>query len=107
MTEYFKRIDALLAQHQMPPEYKNTRSFVYCNDCEQKSYAKFHFVYHKCGGCGGYNTKVLHTEETQPSEEEEETRMMQQLDDIVDSDEEEDVLYSFGEEEEQFVDLPE
>ncbi|KAJ3093567.1 hypothetical protein HDU96_002182 [Phlyctochytrium bullatum] len=63
MSEYFKRIDAMLAQHQMPPEYANTRSFIYCNDCEKKCYAKFHFLYHKCVHCKGYNTKVLHTVE--------------------------------------------
>ncbi|KAJ3411385.1 hypothetical protein HDV05_002310 [Chytridiales sp. JEL 0842] len=66
MTEYFKRIDAMLAQHQMPPEYANTQSFIYCNDCEKKCYAKFHFLYHKCTGCQGYNTKVLHTLEVKP-----------------------------------------
>ncbi|KAJ3267442.1 hypothetical protein HK104_005889, partial [Borealophlyctis nickersoniae] len=68
MTEYFRRIDAMLSQHHMPPEYANTQSFVYCNDCEKKSYAKFHFLYHKCGHCEGYNTKVLHTLERRPEE---------------------------------------
>ena len=43
----------------MPIEYKDTYSYVYCNDCEKKSHAKFHFIYHKCGHCRGYNTKVL------------------------------------------------
>nr|KAJ3404261.1 hypothetical protein HK105_003937 [Polyrhizophydium stewartii] len=66
MTEYFKRVDAMLAQHQMPPEYANTHSHIYCNDCEKKSNAKFHFLYHKCSTCGGYNTKVLHTFEMKP-----------------------------------------
>ncbi len=66
MTEYFKRIDAMLAQHQMPPEYANTQSYLYCNDCEKKSYSKFHFLYHKCGHCQGYNTKVLQTLERPP-----------------------------------------
>ncbi|KAJ3042768.1 hypothetical protein HDV00_006587 [Rhizophlyctis rosea] len=63
MTDYFKRIDAMLAQHTMPAEYANTRSHIYCNDCEKKSFAKFHFLYHKCGECGGYNSKVLETVE--------------------------------------------
>ncbi|KAJ3072812.1 hypothetical protein HDU98_002836 [Podochytrium sp. JEL0797] len=63
MSEYFKRIDAMLAQHQMPPEYNKTQTFVYCNDCEKKCYAKFHFLYHKCIHCKGYNTKVLQTME--------------------------------------------
>ncbi|KAI8832413.1 hypothetical protein BJ741DRAFT_511581, partial [Chytriomyces cf. hyalinus JEL632] len=48
MTEYFKRIDTMLSHHQMPPEYSKTQTYVYCNDCEKKSYAKFHFLYHKC-----------------------------------------------------------
>ncbi|KAI9326052.1 hypothetical protein DFJ73DRAFT_767122 [Zopfochytrium polystomum] len=61
MTEYFKRVDAMLAQHRMPPEYLQHQSFVYCNDCEKKSYAPFHFLYHKCVHCKGYNTKVLQT----------------------------------------------
>ncbi|KAI8805181.1 zinc-ribbon-domain-containing protein [Cladochytrium replicatum] len=68
MTEYFKRIDAMLGQHQMPPEYANTQSYIYCNDCEKKSHAKFHFLYHKCGHCSGYNSKVLHTVEVHPDQ---------------------------------------
>ncbi|KAJ3131940.1 hypothetical protein HK100_005879 [Physocladia obscura] len=63
MTEYFKRIDAMLGQHQMPPEYLNSYTYVYCNDCEKKCYAKFHFLYHKCISCKGYNTKILQTME--------------------------------------------
>ena len=66
MTEYYARIDAALLEHRMPPEYDNTYSFVYCNDCEKRSHAKFHFLYHKCGHCLGYNTKVLQTSQTLP-----------------------------------------
>jgi RING finger and CHY zinc finger domain-containing protein 1 len=61
MTEYFNRIDAMLSQHVMPVEYQNTESHIYCNDCELKSFAKYHFLYHKCANCKGYNTKVLRT----------------------------------------------
>ena len=68
MSEYFRRIDAMLAQHQMPPEYANTQSHVYCNDCEKKCYSKFHFLYHKCSHCNGYNTKVLKTVEILPED---------------------------------------
>ncbi|KAI9007131.1 zinc-ribbon-domain-containing protein [Gaertneriomyces semiglobifer] len=64
MTEYFRRIDAMLERHKMPPEYANTYAQVYCNDCEMKTEAKFHFLYHKCKGCEGYNTKVLRTYES-------------------------------------------
>lgn len=46
----------------MPTEYNNTYSEIYCNDCEKRSFAKFHFIYHKCGHCLGYNTKTLSTQ---------------------------------------------
>jgi hypothetical protein len=69
MSEYFRRIDSMLSQHQMPPEYEMAASYVYCNDCEKKCYAKFHFLYHKCIHCKGYNTKVLQTLETKEGEE--------------------------------------
>ncbi|KAJ1503362.1 hypothetical protein HMI54_008153 [Coelomomyces lativittatus] len=85
MTEYFTRIDQALSQHQMPPEYEDNVSFIFCNDCENKSLAKYHFMYHKCTAeieeveqiatnvpgtldekktkriCASYNTKVLQT----------------------------------------------
>ena len=61
MTSYFKKIDKILDTHQMPPEYQNTKSLIYCNDCETKSTTKYHFLYHKCQNCGGYNTKMMST----------------------------------------------
>ena len=65
---YFKRIDLALAQHKMPEEYSETYSYVYCNDCEKKSHARYHFIYHKCGHCKGYNSKVLGTVVGLPSD---------------------------------------
>ncbi|KAG9398265.1 hypothetical protein AC1031_014859 [Aphanomyces cochlioides] len=61
MRAYFARIDDLLAHEQMPAEYQDYRSIVYCSDCERKSETKFHFVYHKCQheDCKSYNTKVV------------------------------------------------
>ncbi|KAJ3285005.1 hypothetical protein HK104_009676 [Borealophlyctis nickersoniae] len=64
MRDYFKRIDQALAQQEMPTEYANLVNYVYCNDCEKKCYAKFHFMHHKCAFCLGYNTKVLQTVES-------------------------------------------
>ncbi|RKP06574.1 zinc-ribbon-domain-containing protein, partial [Thamnocephalis sphaerospora] len=61
MSDYFARIDSVLEQQQMPPEYDRFVSLVLCNDCEQRGYAKFHFLYHKCAHCNSYNTKVLST----------------------------------------------
>jgi hypothetical protein len=61
MSDYFKRIDTMLALHTMPAEYQNTFSNIYCNDCEKKSVCKYHFLYHKCSSCQGYNSKLLST----------------------------------------------
>ncbi|KAI1315120.1 hypothetical protein EDD11_001267 [Mortierella claussenii] len=61
MSIYYKKIDSLLAEQTMPPEYANILSIVLCNDCEVKSEAPYHFLYHKCDKCKGYNTKVLET----------------------------------------------
>ena len=69
MSEYFKRIDNMLAQHTMPSEYEKWVSWVLCNDCEKKSYSKYHFLYHKCGECGSYNTKTIKTFESMPKQE--------------------------------------
>jgi len=59
MSAYFSRLDAHLAAEQMPEEYANMTSDIFCCDCEAKSTVKFHFMYHKCAQCGSYNTKVL------------------------------------------------
>lgn len=32
---------------------------ILCNDCEKKGSARFHWLYHKCGFCGSYNTRVI------------------------------------------------
>ncbi|KAG0281919.1 hypothetical protein BGZ95_006426 [Linnemannia exigua] len=61
MTPYYAKIDSLLAEQKMPPEYANIFSNVLCNDCEIKSEVPYHFLYHKCDKCSGYNTKVLET----------------------------------------------
>jgi len=86
MELYFASIDELLQREQMPIEYKDHKSLIYCSDCERKSTTKFHFVYHKVwlaihawwtvmrnahrlmltvwcqcqfDDCGSYNTKLL------------------------------------------------
>lgn len=49
MTEYYKRIDdSLLHEQGMPSEYDKTYANIFCNDCEVKSYAKFHFLVNAC-----------------------------------------------------------
>lgn len=47
MELYFASIDELLEREQMPPEYQDYKSLIYCSDCERKSTTSFHFMYHK------------------------------------------------------------
>ena len=51
-------IDSSLELQDMPEEYSEWTSDIYCNDCEITSNTKYHFVYHKCTQCNGYNTIV-------------------------------------------------
>lgn len=60
-TYLFKCIEDVLATQQMPEEYANKQSLVLCNDCEKKSMAPFHFIYHRCAHCRSFNTKALGT----------------------------------------------
>ncbi|PJF20036.1 MutS family protein MSH5 [Paramicrosporidium saccamoebae] len=54
-------INEMMESQQMPEEYTRVKSQILCNDCEKKSVAKFHFVYHRCEHCSSYNTKLLRT----------------------------------------------
>lgn len=65
MSAYFERLDRDLQRQPMPAEYEKFISHIFCNDCEEKSPAKYHFFYHKCSKCGSYNTTVLKTENTE------------------------------------------
>ena len=58
LTNYWSLIDNALSTQEMPEEFQNWTSDIYCNDCEKKSNAKYHFSYHKCQHCGGYNTVI-------------------------------------------------
>lgn len=59
MTSFFAKIEARLAREQMPESESNFRSNISCNDCEKRSTAKFHYMYHKCEHCSSYNTNFL------------------------------------------------
>jgi Zinc-ribbon/Ring finger domain len=77
MKEYFKRIENAVQEHKMPEEYDNLQSLVFCNDCESRSIAKYHFMYHKCTAqkehapCNSYNTRVIQTFKKNSQEEKE------------------------------------
>lgn len=59
MTSWYRALDATILQEKMPPGFANRRQIVYCHDCEVNSKAHFHFKYHKCQVCRGYNTRVI------------------------------------------------
>jgi len=59
MKEYWVRIDSYMELNKIPEEFEKWESFCYCNDCQVKFWTKYHFIYHKCEKCKGYNTYVL------------------------------------------------
>ncbi|KAG2590902.1 hypothetical protein PVAP13_5NG457100 [Panicum virgatum] len=62
MAVYFGMLDALLAAEELPEEYRDRCQDILCNDCEKKGRCRFHWLYHKCGSCGSYNTRVIKTD---------------------------------------------
>ncbi|KAL4584008.1 hypothetical protein LXL04_008597 [Taraxacum kok-saghyz] len=58
MQVYFAMLDAMLAEETIPDEYSGKTQEILCNDCEKRGTASFHWLYHKCGQCGSYNTRV-------------------------------------------------
>ncbi|XP_058088367.1 zinc finger protein BRUTUS-like isoform X2 [Magnolia sinica] len=62
MAVYFGMLDALLAAEELPEEYRDRCQDILCNDCDKKGTSRFHWLYHKCGFCGSYNTRVIKTE---------------------------------------------
>jgi RING finger/CHY zinc finger protein 1 len=59
MTPFWEHFSLIIASQSMPPEFANTKVSILCNDCNERSRQKFHFVGHMCRHCGGYNTRVL------------------------------------------------
>ncbi|KAJ1721558.1 hypothetical protein LPJ53_003934 [Coemansia erecta] len=59
--KFFKSIEKYMSSSTMPPEYRDMETHIHCNDCRQRSVAKFHFIYHKCKFCRSYNTTILST----------------------------------------------
>lgn len=59
MAVYFGMLDALLASEELPEEYRDRCQDILCNDCDKKGTSSFHWLYHKCGSCGSYNTRVI------------------------------------------------
>ncbi|XP_027340585.1 zinc finger protein BRUTUS-like isoform X2 [Abrus precatorius] len=67
MAVYFGMLDALLAAEELPEEYRDRYQDILCHDCDQKGTSLFHWLYHKCGFCGSYNTRVIKCEASNSS----------------------------------------
>ncbi|KAG4388479.1 hypothetical protein JHK82_025504 [Glycine max] len=67
MAVYFGMLDALLAAEELPEEYRDRYQDILCHDCDRKGTSRFHWLYHKCGSCGSYNTRVIKSEATNSS----------------------------------------
>jgi hypothetical protein len=59
MERWYRALDVRIASEIMPPPYSTKRTNVLCHDCDERSTVKFHFRFHKCGRCAGYNTRIL------------------------------------------------
>jgi RING finger and CHY zinc finger domain-containing protein 1 len=64
MDRVWKQIETYMEKSKMPEEYKNHTCLVFCNDCHTKTTTKFHFMYHQCQECFGWNTDILKTNKT-------------------------------------------
>ena len=73
MESKFRSFDMAILTQPMPPEYRDARAIVSCNDCSAKSQTAYHWLGLKCSLCSSYNTiqlQLLHMpgqEDTQPS----------------------------------------
>lgn len=59
LESYWRMLDRLLEAEQLPAEYAARRQTILCNDCGARSEVPFHFVYHRCEACRGYNARVV------------------------------------------------
>lgn len=58
MSEHFALLTAAIKAQPMPAGYENARAKIYCQDCQETSETKFHFVGLLCE-CGSYNTREI------------------------------------------------
>ncbi|KAI8067752.1 zinc-ribbon-domain-containing protein [Gongronella butleri] len=61
MSRYFDQLQKEIESQPMPSAYESYTSSLFCNDCERRSMAPYHFFYHQCQHCKSFNTSVLKT----------------------------------------------
>lgn len=59
METQFRNLDVAILSQPMPPEFRDTRATVLCNDCSGKCVVPYHWLGLKCSICQSYNTVEL------------------------------------------------
>lgn len=59
MESQFRRLDRQIEEQPMPEEYRQTKAYIFCNDCLSRSTTKYHWLGLKCDRCESYNTTEL------------------------------------------------
>lgn len=59
MQSQFRQLELAILSQPMPPEFRDTRATVLCNDCSGRSSVAYHWLGLKCAICTSYNTVEL------------------------------------------------
>ena len=59
MEMSFRNLDRAIDSQPMPPQFRDTKALVYCNDCCARSSVQYHWLGLKCAICDSYNTAQL------------------------------------------------
>lgn len=59
MESQFRRLDRSIEEQPMPLEYRDKKAFIFCNDCNSRCVAAYHWLGTKCVICDSYNTVQL------------------------------------------------
>ncbi|KAF6826218.1 chy and ring finger domain-containing protein [Colletotrichum musicola] len=59
MQSQFRQLELAILSQPMPPEFRDTRATVLCNDCSGRSSVPYHWLGLKCAICTSYNTVEL------------------------------------------------
>ncbi|MCJ1243511.1 hypothetical protein MMC30_000708 [Trapelia coarctata] len=59
MEMQFRHLDRSIETQPMPEQFRDTKAWVYCNDCSAKTEVKYHWLGLKCAVCDSYNTAQI------------------------------------------------
>lgn len=59
METQFRNLDMAILTQPMPPEFRDTKATILCNDCSGRSTVPYHWLGLKCSICRSYNTVEL------------------------------------------------